>query len=42
MGVFGGFDVQGDTDVDPSAPVVVVKGLALFGGVGGRPRKSKG
>ncbi|WP_067172755.1 DUF1707 SHOCT-like domain-containing protein [Microtetraspora niveoalba] len=38
VGVFGGFDVNGSPDVDPSAPVVVVKGLALFGGVGGKIR----
>ena len=31
-GIFGGFDVHSSPDVDPSAPVVVVKGLALFGG----------
>jgi|SRR5690606_16075751 len=40
-GVFGGFDVQGSSEIDPSKPVVVVKGLALFGGVGGKPRKRK-
>src|SRR5690606_19712172 len=40
-GIFGGFDVQGSSEIDPSKPVVVVKGLALFGGVGGKPRKRK-
>ncbi|MEV5553987.1 DUF1707 domain-containing protein [Nonomuraea wenchangensis] len=39
IGIFGGFDVRGSEDVDPSAPVLVVKGLALFGGVGGKPRR---
>ncbi|MEU6723096.1 DUF1707 domain-containing protein [Nonomuraea wenchangensis] len=38
VGIFGGFDVHGSADVDPSAPVLVVKGLALFGGVSGKPR----
>ncbi|MGW4796399.1 DUF1707 SHOCT-like domain-containing protein [Nonomuraea sp. NPDC004297] len=38
IGVFGGFDVHGSPDVDPSAPVVVVKGWALFGGARSRAR----
>lgn len=41
VGVFGGFDVHSPPDVDPSAPVVVVKGLALFGGVSGRVRRRR-
>ncbi|WP_204018004.1 DUF1707 SHOCT-like domain-containing protein [Sphaerimonospora thailandensis] len=41
VGVFGGFDVHGSPDVDPSAPVVVVKGLALFGGVSGKARRRR-
>ncbi|WP_218002058.1 DUF1707 SHOCT-like domain-containing protein [Microtetraspora malaysiensis] len=41
VGVFGGFDVHGSSDIDPSAPVVVVKGLALFGGVGGKIRRRR-
>ncbi|RBQ16092.1 hypothetical protein DP939_32655 [Spongiactinospora rosea] len=40
-GIFGGFDVRGSSHPDPSAPVLTVRGLALFGGVGGRPRKRK-
>ncbi|MDF5758192.1 DUF1707 domain-containing protein [Spongiactinospora sp. TRM90649] len=40
-GIFGGFDVRGGDTPDPSAPVLVVKGFAVFGGVGGRPRKRK-
>ncbi len=36
VGIFGGFGVRGGDDPDPNAPVVVVKGLALFGGVGGQ------
>ncbi|MCG5217550.1 DUF1707 SHOCT-like domain-containing protein [Streptosporangium sp. KLBMP 9127] len=41
MGIFGGFDVHGGPTIDPAAPVVVVKGLAIFGGVGGKPRKNR-
>src|SRR3954452_13589905 len=36
IGIFGGFGARGSDDPDPNAPVVVVKGLALFGGVGGQ------
>ena len=36
IGIFGGFAAHGGDDPDPNAPVVVVKGLALFGGVGGQ------
>jgi hypothetical protein len=36
VGIFGGFGARGSKDPDPNAPVVVVKGLALFGGVGGQ------
>jgi hypothetical protein len=36
VGIFGGFAARGGDDPDPNAPVVVVKGLALFGGVGGQ------
>lgn len=39
VGIFGGFDVHGSANPDPSAPVLVVKGLALFGGVSGKPRR---
>jgi hypothetical protein len=49
VGIFGGFAARGSDDPDPNAPVVVVKGLALFGGVGGqssakryRKKKDKG
>jgi hypothetical protein len=44
-GIFGGYAVAGSKSPDPNAPVVVVKGLAIFGGVGGevaKPKKSKG
>jgi len=36
VGIFGGFAARGSDDPHPDAPVVVVKGLALFGGVGGQ------
>jgi hypothetical protein len=36
VGIFGGFAARGGDDPDPNAPTVVVKGLALFGGVGGQ------
>lgn len=39
VGIFGGYDVRGDSTIDPSAPVIVIKGVAIFGGVGGKPRK---
>jgi len=45
VGIFGGFGGRGSTDFDPAAPVVIVKGLALFGGVSGqaaKPKKRKG
>jgi hypothetical protein len=36
VGIFGGFAVRGGDNPDPAAPVVIVKGFALFGGVGGQ------
>ncbi|WBQ06754.1 DUF1707 SHOCT-like domain-containing protein [Kribbella sp. CA-293567] len=36
VGIFGGFAARGGKTPDPNAPVVIVKGLALFGGVGGQ------
>jgi hypothetical protein len=36
VGIFGGFGARGGVTPDPNAPVVIVKGLALFGGVGGQ------
>ncbi|WP_461007622.1 DUF1707 SHOCT-like domain-containing protein [Streptomyces capparidis] len=41
MGLFGGFDVKGHDSADPGAPVVRVRGLALFGGVSVRRGKGK-
>jgi hypothetical protein len=45
VGIMGGYGVSGGQDeIDPTAPVVVLKGLALFGGVGAKvfkPKKSK-
>ncbi|MFI5732262.1 DUF1707 domain-containing protein [Kribbella sp. NPDC051587] len=37
VGIFGAFAAQGSDTEHPDAPVVVLKGLALFGGVGGQP-----
>ncbi|WP_169953305.1 DUF1707 domain-containing protein [Microbispora sp. H11081] len=39
IGIFGGFDVANSSTIDPSAPIIVIKGVALFGGVGGRFRR---
>ncbi|TWD79047.1 cell wall-active antibiotic response 4TMS protein YvqF [Kribbella amoyensis] len=41
VGIFGGFGGRGTEDIDPTAPVVVLKGLALFGGVSGQAAKPK-
>ncbi|WP_432941376.1 DUF1707 SHOCT-like domain-containing protein [Kribbella sp. CA-253562] len=45
IGIMGGFGVSGGQgEIDPTAPVVVLKGLALFGGVGAKvfkPKKDK-
>ncbi len=40
-GVFGGFDVKSAEAADPDAPVVVVTGFAVFGGVEAKPRRGK-
>lgn len=40
-GIFGGFDVKSHVSEDPGAPVVVVKGAALFGGVSAKPKRGK-
>ncbi|BFV57525.1 DUF1707 domain-containing protein [Kitasatospora sp. CMC57] len=41
VGVFGGFEVREQTAADPYAPVVRVKGAAVFGGCEARPRRGK-
>ncbi|MET8541339.1 DUF1707 domain-containing protein [Kitasatospora sp. NPDC004799] len=41
VGIFGGFDVREQTAADPYAPVVRVKGLALFGGCTAKPSRGK-
>ncbi|MFJ9769932.1 DUF1707 domain-containing protein [Kitasatospora sp. NPDC101157] len=41
VGIFGGFDVREQTVADPYAPVVRVKGVALFGGCNAKPRRGK-
>jgi hypothetical protein len=38
MGIFGGFDRTDNEVDDPTAPTIVVEGLALFGGVSVRVR----
>lgn len=40
-GVFGGFEVHTTESPDPDAPVVLVQGAAVFGGVEARPRHGK-
>ncbi len=35
-GIFGGFGARGSEAPDPNAPVVVLKGVAIFGGVDGK------
>ncbi|MFJ2575541.1 DUF1707 domain-containing protein [Kitasatospora aureofaciens] len=41
IGIFGGFDVKEQTAADPYAPVVRVKGTAIFGGCDAKPRRGK-
>jgi hypothetical protein len=41
VGIFGGFAGRGSKEPDPTAPVVVLKGLALFGGVSAKTAKPK-
>jgi hypothetical protein len=40
-GIFGGFDVHAMEAPEPSAPVVLIEGAAIFGGVQARPRHCK-
>lgn len=40
-GVFGGFDVKTHESPDADAPVVIITGMALFGGVEAKPRRGK-
>ncbi|MFJ6212742.1 DUF1707 domain-containing protein [Streptomyces sp. NPDC092296] len=41
VGIFGGFDVREQTADDPYAPVVRVRGAAIFGGCEARPKRGK-
>ncbi|WP_051970019.1 DUF1707 SHOCT-like domain-containing protein [Kitasatospora azatica] len=41
VGIFGGFDVREQTAPDPYAPVVRVKGTAIFGGCDAKARRGK-
>lgn len=40
-GVFGGFDIHTAESGDPNAPVVLVEGAAVFGGVEAKPKRGK-
>jgi hypothetical protein len=40
-GVFGGFDVRQQEAADPYAPVVHVRGAAVFGGCEAKPKRGK-
>lgn len=40
-GIFGGFDVHTAESGDPNAPVVLVEGAAVFGGVEAKPKRGK-
>lgn len=40
-GIFGGFDVQGHDSPDAGAPVVLVRGAAIFGGVCAKAKRGK-
>jgi hypothetical protein len=40
-GIFGGFDVHTAESGDPHAPVVLVEGAAVFGGVEAKPKAGK-
>lgn len=39
--IFGGFDVHISEAADPKAPVVLVEGAAIFGGVEAKPKRGK-
>ncbi|MEE1784081.1 DUF1707 domain-containing protein [Streptomyces sp. SP17BM10] len=41
VGIFGGFDVKEQTAADPYAPVVRIRGTAVFGGCDAKPRRGK-
>lgn len=40
-GIFGGFDADSHESDDPAAPVVVITGLALFGGTSAKRRSGR-
>jgi hypothetical protein len=40
-GIFGGFEVRAHHADDPDAPVVIIKGAAIFGGVDAKRKRGK-
>lgn len=40
-GIFGGFDVRTAESDEPHAPVVLIEGAAIFGGVEAKPKRGK-
>lgn len=40
-GIFGGFDVETRDAPDPRAPVIVITGFAIFGGVSAKSKRGK-
>jgi hypothetical protein len=40
-GIFGGFEVRTAESDDPHAPVVLIEGAAIFGGVEAKPKRGK-
>lgn len=42
IGIFGGFDQRAEGPGDPGAPVIRIKGAALFGGVSVKRKRRKG
>ena len=40
-GIFGGFDIRVMDSPDPNAPVILVQGAGIFGGVEAKPKRGK-
>ncbi|MEV6107561.1 DUF1707 domain-containing protein [Streptomyces sp. NPDC051940] len=41
IGIMGGFDVKAMEAVEPGAPVVIIEGVAVMGGVDAKPKRGK-